>query len=153
MKFSSIKKRLPIFSLYETILTIAFLLYIVFPVKTPTYLTPWIDSSLGIVAIFFITIYLFLYTNPIIGVLYVIVAYVLLQRTTSGKIFSHNEYHVIDNTPQIVNPNKNISNNILPVGNTLEEEMVSMRSPIMSEYVDSDFEPVADKLIQGASLL
>ena len=74
MKFIASRLELILFSL--------FVFYLVFQVDTPQLLIPYIDSAMGMIVIVGITLYLFLYTHPILGVLSVFVAYEVLRRST-----------------------------------------------------------------------
>jgi hypothetical protein len=65
----------------EIFLFILFVVYIVFSIPTPNVIVPFIDSPLGLGAILIITLYLFLYTTPILGILSIFVAYELLRRS------------------------------------------------------------------------
>lgn len=66
----------------EMIVMISFILYIILPVQTPSSLIPLINSYIGLIAIFAITVALFVYTTPVLGILFVFVAYELLRRSS-----------------------------------------------------------------------
>jgi hypothetical protein len=134
-------------------LIIVFILYIIFPFNTPASLASIIDSPLGIIVIFCVTVFLFLYANPILGVLYIFVAYELIRRSsqTTGRTA------IVKYTPtqakkdielRAMNPSKDES---------LEEEIINIRAPVATsptlEFVGSDFKPVYDKMLDGASML
>lgn len=136
----------------EIFLFILFLVYLVFPVPTPIMMSPWIDSTIGMVIIVMVTLYLFFYTNPILGVLSVFVAYELLRR--SSLIVGRTA--IVMNTPSQERKDIQLQEmNPPPIFfPTLEEEVVSQMAPIgksePSVYLHSSFKPIADKLIGGS---
>ena len=75
-------------STLEIFVFIVFVFYLVFQVQTPTFLMPYISSPFGIVFVLIITLCVFFYTNPVLGVLALFVAYELIRRSTmvSGKV-------------------------------------------------------------------
>lgn len=138
----------------EIVLMIVFLAFIVFPVQVPEGISKMVDTSLGMLSIFIVTVLLFLYTHPVLAILYVFVAYELIRR--SSRVTGKTAY--IQYTPtqekrdaymQAMNP---------PVIVTLEEEMVSRMAPVIvpdttpSQHVATSFKPVADS-IGNASLI
>ena len=136
----------------EIFLFVLFLVYLVFPVPTPNMLSPWIDSSIGMVIIFMVTVYLFFYTNPILGILSVFVAYELLRR--SSLIMGRTS--IVMNTPSQERKDVQLQEiNPPPIFfPTLEEEVVSKMAPLgvsdTSVYQVSSFKPVSDKLTGGS---
>jgi hypothetical protein len=134
-------------------LFIIFVIYIIFPFDTPGFLSSYVDSPLGMIVIFCVTVFLFLYTNPVLGVLYIFVAYELLRRSSNVSARSA----IVQYTPSQANKDAELKAMNPPKEHTLEEEMVDIRAPIGKsqpiEFVTSDFKPVADKTIPGASLI
>jgi energy-coupling factor transporter transmembrane protein EcfT len=134
----------------EYILFGAFILFLVLPMKIPGDVANLVDSPLGMIALFLITVALFVYVNPILGVLYIFVAYELLRRSSliSGKT-AYIEYTPTqpkkDEQMRKMNPAKE---------RTLEETVVEKMSPIgqsnLSEFVNTSFKPVSVKTF-GAS--
>jgi hypothetical protein len=135
----------------EIVLIILFIIYLIFPVPVPDLFLPYIHSNLGMVSIVLITIYLVLYTTPILAVLSLLIAYELFRRSTNQTVLStpYVSNSVSQNTKDShmkkMNPSKSV---------TLEEEMVAQMAPIgvgsSLEYVDSAFKPVADKILGGS---
>jgi hypothetical protein len=68
----------------EIVALVFFILYLVFPVQTPSYAASYVESPLGIALIVTITVALFLYSNPLLAVLFVFVGYTLLRRSSGG---------------------------------------------------------------------
>lgn len=149
------------FSPQEIILLITFIVYLVFPIQTPSFLTGIIDSPIGLVTIFAITISLFLYTNPILAILYLFVAYEIIRRTSSKNIVvSSSSFKYVDNTPTLNDidlAQKDVNlHSIMPSEPTLEEEVVNKMSPIgVSDaivFTNSSYKPFAES-VKGASKL
>lgn len=147
-----IPKILKSFNNLELILLVCFVIYILFQISTPPFLAGFIESSLGMLLLFLVTIFLFFYTNPILGVIFVFVAYELLRRSSnvSGKTA------ILQYTPsQMMKDAEMVSMNP-PKSETLEEEMVEKMAPVgksdMSIYTPSSFKPIAEK-VGSASLI
>lgn len=75
---------------FELTTLVVFIIYLILPMKTPTSVSYWLNKPVGILAIFVITVYLFMYTHPVLGVLYLFVAYELLRRSCSVFVPEHN---------------------------------------------------------------
>lgn len=137
----------------EIILIIVFVLYIIFPIPTPAFIASSVDSSLGILVIFCVTVYLFLYTSPILGILYILVGYELIRRSSLVTARSA----IIDYTPTQANKDVQLQKMNPPQTRTLEEDIIEMRAPIGKssemEYVNSSFQPIADSTYDGVSLV
>jgi len=160
----------------EILLFVLFVVYLIFPIKTPVMIAPYIESPLGMIVIILITIYLFLYSNPILAILYIFVGYELIRRSNVSndtkmnpinKVRFDGEVKVMDgeksgqvayiqNTPseetraaemQSLNPKQKV---------TLEEDMVNEYAPIGTSapiaIIESSFKPVSDNL-KGASFI
>ena len=68
------KKNMP-----QLLLAGLFVLYLVMDFKTPDSLAPMIDSNIGKIAVILVAIMLFAYSNPILGVLALLVAYQMIR--------------------------------------------------------------------------
>jgi len=140
MKFGSVKSITPV----DAVLFILFIIYLVFPINTPGFLANMIDTPLGMIVIFAITISLFVYTNPILGILYIFVAYELLRR--SSKQTGVSAY--IQYTPTQAKRNQEMKNMNPPASTSLEEEIVLKMAPIghsdKNVYIESTFVPMGN---------
>ena len=76
------KKLLNSISMLEKVLLVLFVIYLVTMVPTPAWFVPLINSSLGLVVLLIIVLYLLFYTTPVLGVLSLFVAYELLRRSS-----------------------------------------------------------------------
>jgi len=65
----------------QLLLTILFIIYLIMGYSTPEPIANLVDTMVGKIAIFAIVIYLFLYTNPILAVLGLFVAFDLIRRS------------------------------------------------------------------------
>lgn len=135
-------------SVLELIVLAMFIIYIVLPVKTPYYLAPLINSTLGMLLVFIVTIYLVLYTHPILAIVSIFVAYELMRRS----YLKPNEKHVRFDMSQSakdahlkkLNPKPAVS---------LEEDMVAKITPVYSDSIAvSTFKPVLDDLHNALKL-
>jgi len=160
MKFSDFTKSM---SLIEMVALVIFIIYLVYPFKTPEYMKGSINSPLGLVSMFIVTLFLFLYTNPFLGIIYIFVAYELLRRSS---VSNKRENIQVDLIPH-VSSNQRINqelpqdeyfvDNIIPDEMTLEEEVIRTYVPERSHFVqdendDDSFLPVFDHLV-GASVV
>jgi len=148
MKFSEFTRSM---SPLEIALLVLFIIYIIFPVQTPSFLAASINTPLSLVVIFIITLYLFFYTHPVIGIIYIFVAYELLRRSS----LTIGQNVMLQFTPnETVRTNDMIQMNPAPQ-TTLEEEVILQMAPSTQNHIQveggSNFQPVQEKII-GASL-
>lgn len=135
----------------EVILFILFVFYLVFQVKTPTFLAELVSSPVGMIVVFVFTVYMFLYAHPILGILSIFVAYELIRRSSlkTGKDITLAQY-----TPTQPKINAEIKAMNPPQEKTLEEDVVDQMAPLgksePTEYVISSFKPIAED-VYGAS--
>ena len=154
MNLASLTKIVKSASPLEIVLFGLFVIYLVLPIETPAMVAPYIDSPVGMVSIFIITLYLFLYTNPVLGILYIFVAYELLRRSMkSGNVgsTSYIQYSPSqqrrDSDLKQMNPSKSAS---------LEEDVVAKMAPLghsdMSIYTDTSFKPISENVHNAFSV-
>jgi len=139
-----LQKMFSTLSQVEMIALAVFVLYIVFPIENPSFISNMVDTPLGMVGVLAVTLYLFFNANPLVAILYVFVAYELLRRSAkhTGKaaIQEHTPSQMKkDVKMQKMNPVKK---------ETLEEEMVEKMAPIGHSdpvvFSESAFKPVAE---------
>ena len=141
----------------EMILLFVFIIYLVFPIKTPEFLASSVDSPVGLFSIFIVTLYLFFYANPIIGVIYIFVSYELIRRSASGSNGAvASPYSILEYTPTQRNKDIQLQKLNPPQPSSLEEEVILKMAPASQNFIKgesvSDFKPVADKVV-GASMV
>jgi hypothetical protein len=150
MNLPSIPNTFKSFSQLEIVLLVIFILYIVLPIQTPDFLAGAIDSSLGMISIFIVTVYLFFYVNPILAVVYIFVAYELLRRSANktGRVA------MVKYTPSQSKKDAELKALNPPRSETLEEEIIVKMAPIghsePSLFTSSTFKPVADNINNAA---
>jgi uncharacterized membrane protein (DUF485 family) len=139
------------FSKLEIILLVIFILYIVLPIQTPGFLAGAIDSSLGMLTIFIITVYLFFHVNPVLAVVYIFVAYELLRRSASKT----GGVTLLKYTPTQAKKDAELKAMNPPLVETLEEQVVQKMAPIghsdPSIFTSSSYKPVADNIKNAAT--
>jgi len=155
MNFRSLLKRV---TLPEVLVLVVFIMYLVFPVSTPSGLSPYIESPFGLLVIFAITVALFVYSHPVLAVLYLFVAYTLLRRSAVVKHTVHYVRETKTSEQKQVAAEKQVAEatpteeprNVRPGSTqpvTLEEQIVLERAPIgKSEkitFMQTTFKPVA----------
>ena len=134
----------------EILLTILFIIYILMGYKTPEPLASMIDTIFGKIIVISIAVTLFIYTNSILGVIGLYVAFDLIRKSseTTGT-FALDKYAPSEE--------KKISSlnamNQFPY--TLEQEVVKKMAPI-NKTVDgtgmSPFSPVLDDTYDAAPI-
>jgi hypothetical protein len=139
-------------------------------------IAPYIESPLGMIVIIMITIYLFLYSNPILAILYIFVGYELIRRSglsndtkmnSTNKVKFNGEVKIMDketssqtayiqNTPSEQTRSAEMKALNPKQKDTLEEDMVNEYAPIGTSapiaIIESSFKPVSDNL-KGASFI
>lgn len=132
-----------------TILAIAFLLMDVSP---PDMIASQIDTPVGMGVVVILAIYVFMSFHPVLGVLFILVAYELLRRSNRYV----NKAVTVHYTPTQESKDSEMAAMNPVAATTLEEEFVHTMAPIgkssIISYTTSEFAPVADDTF-GATLL
>jgi hypothetical protein len=160
------------FKISEMVLLLLFIIYILFPIATPDLMKPIFSSAIGLLLLFAITVSLFVYTNPILGILYIFVAYELIRRSTvsanymntpgvnqagkeSRRVHFEPEQATQDPIPIVPdhNPLEIVQARAPEAPNSfayqsLEEEIVDVRAPVGKsdpiQFSTSSFQPIAN---------
>ena len=152
MKLPSLNSISPL----EIILLVIFLVYIIYPVETPDFLAPYVNSNFGLALVIIFTLYMVFYTTPILGVLTIFVAYELLRR--SANITQPvQKVPVLRHTSSQKKKDKVIEDLNGPKEVSLEEEIIESKAPVgksisSGSYTETSFKPVQEKL-SGASMV
>ena len=139
-----LQKMFSTLSQVEIIALAVFVLYIVFPIENPSFISNMVDTPLGMVGVLAVTLYLFFNANPLVAILYVFVAYELLRRSAkqTGKAA------IQEHTPSQMKKDVKIQKMNPVKKETLEEEMVEKMAPIGHSdpvvFSESAFKPVAE---------
>ena len=134
------------FSQLELSLLVIFVLYLVLPIQTPSFLAGSVDSSIGIVTMFAITIYLFFYSNPILAIIYIFVAYELLRRSSSitGRVA------MIQYTPTQQKKDTQMAKMNPVPSDILEVDVISQMAPIGKsdpiQFLSSSYKPIVESV-------
>lgn len=152
MKLSDFTKAL---SPLEIAALVIFVIYIIFPFKSPAFLSGTINTPIGLIVLLVVTLYLFFYTNPILGIVYIFVAYELIRRSSLVRMGSADNYMIRSSPSEIqraiemnqMNPERVV---------TLEEDVISKMAPAQifnDNTIDSGFKPVAERVVGASKFL
>ena len=165
MNFSSIKKML---SPLEILIFVVFMVFVIVPINIPTEMSVWINSSIGLGIIVILTIYMFFYFSPILGIFTIYVAYELLRR---ASVIHYNNYAIQQdyNEQQNYNQPDTISEDSLSVvgkslgttilDSSLEEEVIITQAPVgQSTFINlvdntTSYSPVSAKMEGTSSII
>jgi hypothetical protein len=150
----------------EIVVLVIFILYLIFPVSTPGELSPYIESPLGVIVLLVMIVALFLYSHPLVAVLFLFVAYTLLRRSAAVKPTTSYIEQTLSSEEKMKEAKKELEMATPPhqevrhpdlkasQPKTLEEEVVAKHSPIgVSEkisVVETSFLPVSTN-VKGTS--
>lgn len=151
MKLPSIHSVSPL----EVVLFVVFVLYLIFPVQTPSFLTQYINSNIGIAIIIIVTLYMLFYTTPILAILTVFVAYELLRRSFHKRVVLKHEpqRNLIEHNHEQWEKDVEMEKMNPPTYTTLEEHVISLMAPLgKSDSHMLSFEANQSK-ITGASMI
>jgi hypothetical protein len=162
----------------EYALLAAFIVYIILPVSMPAFISTIINNPVGYIVLFLIAIFLFFYSHAILAIVFIIVAYELLRRSSNKRasavesrltprpmpaVAVHKERRVHFNEKPLVDdkapaynavptrPNKD--EEVAVSSSSIEEDAVlhmKQKSGVNTGMVESSFKPVYDE-INGAS--
>ena len=131
------------------LLFIAFLVVDVYP---PEMVAAYIDNSIGMVVILLITLYVFMHFHPILGVVFLFVAYEIVRR--SARV--NNRVPMMQHTPSQAKKDAELAEMNPAAPTSLEEQVVAQMAPIGKSspisYTLSEFKPVATD-VHNASLI
>jgi hypothetical protein len=109
----------------EIILIILFVVYLIIGTKTPLFIANVVNSIMGKFVLLFIVILFFMYANPIVSVLLVVVVYELIVRSNQ---YVNTSYQTGLN--RLAQHPGDTELNEIPA--TLEQEIVKQMAPICS---------------------
>lgn len=130
----------------ETAVIVMLISYLALPIQFPDMFANMVDSPMGTIGIFILSVYLFFNANPLVAVLFVFVAYEMFRRSSNAT----GKAAMIKYTPtqarkddkmKKMNPVKTVS---------LEEEVVNEMAPVgksdVSVFTTSTYKPVAENV-------
>ena len=142
----------------ELLLLALFAAYIVFPVKMPVGAANAVGSPLGLLAIVGAALFLFAYTHPLLGVVYLFVAYELIRRSGARlpDVRAIDAQYAPIETPQPVREVPAQSPLLVSRDPTLEEDIVQKMAPLggggPAEFFDTPFKPMAEDIHSAFSI-
>lgn len=158
-------KSLKKFTTLEIIALIVFVIYLLFNIQLPLAVNQLIDTSFGVVVILILTLWVFLSTNPIVGVVAIFVAYELVRRSASA-VMDQPRVAMIQYNPiqikrdiQIADMNTSLDVNAVsaaPLEPTLEEEVVKQMAPLSSgtpKFIETGFKPIAESTHNASAVI
>jgi len=128
---------------------VLFIIYVVIPFKTPGFIADIMNGPLGVLIVLIITVALFVYTNPVLGIVYIFVGYELLRRSALVNV-----PYIVNRAPTEVKKTTRMAEMNPEQSTTLEEAVISQMAPTQKFNVielDTTFLPVVEK-IPGTSL-
>jgi hypothetical protein len=151
----------------EIIIFIVFTFYLVLNIPTPPILIPFVDSPIGLGMVVILTLYLVLYTTPLLAILSILVAYEFLRRscaikTKTGFNFRPRSTEIHLNQPR-EEPNPYIPSEeqkevIIKEMNpeikvTLEEEVIGDMAPVgkndSSTFTETSYQNLPDRYLNN----
>ena len=130
----------------ETAVIVMLISYLALPIQLPDMFANMVDSPMGTIGIFILSVYLFFNANALVAVLFVFVAYEMFRRSSNAT----GKAAMIKYTPtqarkddkmKKMNPVKTVS---------LEEEVVNEMAPVgksdVSVFTTSTYKPVAENV-------
>ena len=149
MNFSSYYQSL---TKMEIGMLLIFVVYLVMDIYPPEMLAAYLDTSLGMVGILLVTLYVFINYHPILGVVFLFVAYEIVRR--SARV--NNRVPMIQYTPSQTKKDAELAEMNPPAPTTLEEEVIDKMAPVgkssLITYTMSEYKPVSSD-IHGASAI
>ena len=134
----------------ELLLLILFILYLIMGYPTPEPLANVIDTILGKITLFVVVIYLFVYSNPLLAVLSLFVAFDLIRRSSNATgLDALKKYEPSEEKKM----SQFTAYNQFPY--TLEQEVVKKMAPIVQSGASlkkASYKPMLENLHDASSL-
>ena len=138
------KKNMP-----QLVLVVLFIIYLLMGYKTPDSVANMIDSTVGKIVVALFALLLFAYSNPILGVLGIFVAYQLVRGASikTGMAALEEYYPTEEKKWSPFTPAHQFPY-------TLEQEMVKKMAPqkFNTNYVKATYKPTLDDTYDAASV-
>jgi hypothetical protein len=129
-----------------------FVIYLVLDIYPPELLASYIDTSLGMVGILLTTLYVFMNFNPILGVVFLFVAYEIVRR--SARV--NNRVPMMLHTPSQAKKDAELALMNPVASSSLEEDVVHQMAPVgkssLISYTMSEYKPVSTDIHNASTL-
>jgi hypothetical protein len=133
----------------QLVLVVLFIIYLLMGYKTPASVASMIDSTVGKIVVALIALLLFAYSNPILGVLGIFVAYQLVRGASikTGMAGLEEYYPTEEKKWSPFTPAHQFPY-------TLEQEMVKKMAPqkFNTNYVKATYKPTLEDTYDAASV-
>ena len=149
MNFSSYYQSL---SQMEIGMMVLFVIYLVADIYPPEIMASYIDTPIGMVGVLLTTLYVFMNFKPILGVVFLFVAYEIVRR--SARV--NNRVPMMLYTPSQAKKDTELAemNPVQPT--TLEEEVVEQMAPVgkssLISYTMSEYKPISSDIHNASSI-
>ena len=129
-----------------------FIIYLVMDIYPPEIMASYIDTSIGMVGILLTTLYVFMNYSPVLGVVFLFVAYEIVRR--SARV--NNRVPMMMYTPSQAKKDAELASMNPPVAASLEEEVVEQMAPVgkssLISYTMSEYKPVSSDIHNASAL-
>lgn len=131
---------------------VLFVLFLVLDIYPPELVASYIDTSVGMVIILLTALYVFMNYSPIIGVVFLLVAYEIVRRAARVN----NRVPMMLHTPTQAKKDAEMAAMNPAQSESLEEEMVEKMAPVgkssIISYTMSEFKPVASDVHNASAI-
>ncbi len=129
-----------------------FIIYLVVDIYPPEIIASYVDTSIGMLLVLLTTLYVFMTYNPILGVVFLFVAYEIVRR--SARV--NNRVPMILHTPSQAKKDSELAEMNPTVPETLEEMVVQQMAPIgkssLISYTMSEYKPISSDIHNASSI-
>jgi hypothetical protein len=129
-----------------------FIIYLVMDIYPPEIVASYIDTSIGMVGILLTTLYVFMNYSPVLGVVFLFVAYEIVRR--SARV--NNRVPMIMYTPSQAKKDAELASMNPPAPASLEEEVVEQMAPVgkssLISYTMSEYKPVSTDIHNASAI-
>jgi hypothetical protein len=149
MNFSSYYQSL---SQMEIGMVVLFVIYLVADIYPPEIMASYIDTPIGMVGVLLTTLYVFMNFKPILGVVFLFVAYEIVRR--SARV--NNRVPMMLYTPSQAKKDTELAkmNPVQPT--SLEEQIVEQMAPVgkssLISYTMSEYKPISSDIHNASSI-
>ena len=129
-----------------------FIIYLVMDIYPPEIVASYIYTSIGMVAMLLTTLFVFMNYSPVLGVVFLFVAYEIVRR--SARV--NNRVPMMMYTPSQAKKDAELSAMNPPVAASLEEEVVQQMAPVgkssLISYTMSEYKPVSSDIHNASAI-
>ena len=149
MNFSSYYQSL---SQMEIGMMVLFVIYLVADIYPPEIMASYIDTPVGMVGVLLTTLYVFMNFKPILGVVFLFVAYEIVRR--SARV--NNRVPMMLYTPSQAKKDTELAEMNPAKPTSLEEQMVEQMAPVgkssLISYTMSEYKPISSDIHNASSI-